>query len=176
MEEEVALSPNYGTEISWPMQRGAEEASVPYRDFLQGCYEMYTAERCDESEADRITINANQPAVQRNFTAAGYAKVQAPRASYNALRQFWDLNHAGSTLREVWEEASVYTNHWESPTQTLLIDAADGPRMSLQSRRQLVDRVQTVLEQWTGVPLQPTSMFGIRSYANGSILAPHLDR
>jgi prolyl 4-hydroxylase len=33
-----------------------------------------------------------------------------------------------------------------------------------------------VLEDWTGQELSPVSLYGVRLYHNGSILAPHVDR
>ena len=32
------------------------------------------------------------------------------------------------------------------------------------------------IEQWTGMELQPTSLYGIRVYTEGAILSPHVDR
>jgi hypothetical protein len=157
-EESVLPSQQqYGTEVSWPMQRHAASSSPSYLNYMQGCYATYNQKQCD-------------------FTSAGYAKVQAPWASYTALRQFWDLYQADYQVTEDWDDANVYTNHWESATQTLRVDAPDGPRMTVPIRRKLVEEVQSVLEKWTGVPLQPTSLYGIRSYSAGSILAPHVDR
>jgi hypothetical protein len=168
---------HYGTEVSWPMQRRGDFAeSTQYRNYMQGCYDAYNQELCERSEAERIAINLAQPAVQRNFTAAGYAKVPAPASSYNTLRQFWDLYHSDNMQTEDWDEANIYTNHWEAATRTLLVDTRDGPRLHVQVRRKLVEDVQSVLERWSGVPLQPTSLYGIRSYGSGSILAPHVDR
>lgn len=168
----------YRTERSWPMQRRpyAVEELSRYLTYMHGCYGMYNQELCDQNELERISINSVQPAVQRNFTAAGYAKVRAPASSYKALRQFWDLYHTKDMQTEDWDEANIYTNHWKTATHTLLVDSHDGPRLDVQTRRKLVDDVQSVLERWSGVPLQPTSLYGIRSYGSGSILAPHVDR
>jgi len=32
------------------------------------------------------------------------------------------------------------------------------------------------IEKWTGMELQPTSLYGIRVYTEGAILSPHVDR
>ena len=39
-----------------------------------------------------------------------------------------------------------------------------------------MEYVQSTLEQWTGKELKRTSVYGIRVYQRGSILAPHVDR
>jgi hypothetical protein len=35
---------------------------------------------------------------------------------------------------------------------------------------------QDVLEKWTGMRLKPVSCYGIRTYKEGHILSPHVDR
>ena len=36
--------------------------------------------------------------------------------------------------------------------------------------------VQTALEEWTGLTLQPTSIMGIRVFRDGAIIPSHVDR
>lgn len=70
---------------------------------------------------------------------------------------------------------NIYVNHWDSPTE--IIDLND-PCVGFTStdRKILGEEVQSVLEKWSRVPLIPTSLYGIRIYNYGSILAPHVDR
>jgi len=187
----------YGTEISWPMQHldrlqffMTHKQFRPYVDlafrggseseFMAECRKAYSDDLCDTNKQERIAINAAQPALQRNFTSAGYAKVSAPSQSFAALLDFWDSNyyrydhnnHQNLVKEEEWQKGSVYTNHWKAPSRTLLVD----PSLDVRVRRQLIKDVQNVLEHWSGVPLVPTSMYGIRAYSRGTILAPHVDR
>jgi len=181
----VVADNEYGTEVSWPMQRAppadAKYHNQNYEEFLKGCSEAYSAQVCRQNEQERLERNAAQPALQRNFTFAGYAKVDAPRQSWAVLQEFWDT-YVTTTLDdlkpEVWSRGDVYTNHWKAPTKTLLIsnNGDDGPSLTKEQRRTLGQEVQSVLEQWSGVPLVPTSVYGIRAYTKGSILAPHIDR
>jgi len=39
-----------------------------------------------------------------------------------------------------------------------------------------VQAPKAVLEEWTGMELEPSSMYGIRQYTKGAILSPHADR
>jgi len=196
---------SYGTEVSWPMQRKRTPFNLKndydatpqpfqrlfwrqweaYQAHMEGCREAYPGDTCATNDAERVSMNAAQPALQRNFTAAGYAKVLAPSKSLAVLQEFWNEYHDNFLVPEAWNEGNVYTNHWKAPTQTLSVDAAaataasgDGrrPGLSLASRRKLVQEVQAVLEQWCAVPLVPTSVYGIRVYTHGSVLAPHVDR
>lgn len=43
-------------------------------------------------------------------------------------------------------------------------------------KSKIVSLVQPVLEAWTGQSLVPTSVYGIRVYQEGAVLAPHVDR
>ena len=36
--------------------------------------------------------------------------------------------------------------------------------------------VKPILEEWTGMELEESSMYGIRQYTDGAILSPHADR
>jgi prolyl 4-hydroxylase len=43
-------------------------------------------------------------------------------------------------------------------------------------RSKIWDETKTILQHWAGVELSPTSLYGVRIYTAGSILAPHVDR
>jgi len=43
-------------------------------------------------------------------------------------------------------------------------------------KHQIFDLMKPLLEEWAGgIPLTPTSCYGIRSYQNGSVLREHVD-
>ena len=43
-------------------------------------------------------------------------------------------------------------------------------------KNRIWDAARPTLESWTGMKLQPTSLYGIRVYTEGAILSPHVDR
>lgn len=43
-------------------------------------------------------------------------------------------------------------------------------------QQKIWDMAKKTVEEWTGQKLTPSSVYGIRSYKNGAILAPHVDR
>jgi prolyl 4-hydroxylase len=43
-------------------------------------------------------------------------------------------------------------------------------------KERIWEAARPTLEAWTGMKLQPTSLYGIRVYTEGAILAPHVDR
>jgi len=44
------------------------------------------------------------------------------------------------------------------------------------TRKSIWEASKESLEQWTGVELSPTSLYGVRVYTDDAVLAPHVDR
>lgn len=160
------------TTLLLDLTRPSSPQTDRYRKYMKGCIDRYGPSLCLTNEEDRIAQNRNQPSLQKNFTALGYAKVKAPR--FDLIQRFWYHTNDDAIKREVWDRGNIHTNHWES--DTLLLDVEGNPGLPFTERRILVDEVQATLERWSGVPLRPTSLYGIRVYQKGSILAPHVDR
>jgi prolyl 4-hydroxylase len=174
--------PPYGTDVSWPMQYDIDVLGEPatgtiahrqqdiYRQYMAGCFVAYSEQECLRNDRERIAMNLAQPALQTNFTSAGYAKVRAPEKAFQKIQQFWKARKEEQRVKEKWPASNTYTNHWESPTEMLSIH--EQPYI----KRMVTEQVQEILEAWSGQTLIPTSVYGIRAYHNQSILAPHVDR
>ena len=89
------------------------------------------------------------------------------------LNKFWKRRFTSiaddELPNETWSPGDTHTNHWSSPTKLLHMQDST-------TRKFIWDASKSILEQWTGVELSPSSMYGVRIYTNGSILAPHVDR
>lgn len=110
----------------------------------------------------------------QNYTTLGFHKVRAPPEIMSVLDTFWKrqfttISDDINIPNEVWSRGDTYTNHWSSPTKLLSITDST-------SRKIIWDASKDILEKWTGVQLSPSSMYGVRIYTNGSVLAPHVDR
>jgi prolyl 4-hydroxylase len=143
-----------------------------FDSFMTGCSKRYGTDLCHQRDKERLTLNLNQPRHQTNFTFAGYAKVKAPAKTFSILSDYWTKhNTTEANRKEDWDDANIYVNHWETETHVLPIDG-----LSSTERKLMIHQVRDVLEQWTSTQLLPSSVYGIRSYHNGSVLAPHVDR
>lgn len=117
--------------------------------------------------------STNEPTSQ-NYTALGFHKVRAPAAMMALLSKFWAkrTSRRGFSVanlpNETWDEGNTYTNHWASPTKMVAIDSP--------LRKTVWDASRPLLEEWAGVELSPTSLYGVRVYTEGAVLAPHVDR
>jgi len=185
----VSTPTTYGVDASWPMQRRPRRGVEPphdnplsfearqqaYMDYLSGCYGPLDKfkDACREWEADRLSMNLRQPAISQNYTHAGYAKVETPPLVRKLVQKAWEKHeYQTEMLEEQWERSNTYLNHWKSPT--FMADIED--LLSPSEQSQLINAVQSVLEAWTQQSLILTSLYGIRIYRRGAILAPHVDR
>eukprot|EP00977_Amphora_coffeiformis_P007115 scaffold1552_cov175-Amphora_coffeaeformis.AAC.6 len=125
---------------------------------------------CDNNEKERLARNALQPSLMQNLTETGYVKMTTPATTQHILKSY--IEKFGSNLDvEDWGR-QTHTNHWERSPDAHNIDFF----MPLADRHTIQREVQEVLEKWCGTPLTFTSMYGIRVYRQGAVLAPHVDR
>lgn len=112
-------------------------------------------------------MTLKQPMEMRNFTSAGFAKIKAPEQVATILREYWNA-HNSEQQEEAWPKANTYVNHWVAPTSMLPLDS--------HRESTIAELIRPVLEAWTGQKLILTSVYGIRIYTEGAVLAPHVDR
>ena len=148
---------------------GSQHRLSFYENYLAGCVSHYgkDGEKCVWNEEGRIEMNLNQPKDMHNYTNAGFAKIRAPDEVTSMLREFWNSHHLEQT-EEDWPKANTYVNHWVAPTYFVPLDA--------HRENALAELIRPVLEAWTGQKLILTSVYGIRIYKEGAVLAPHVDR
>lgn len=149
-----------------------------YKEFMDGCRKYYgpkKASRCDSTENDRIEMSLRQPQSMVNYTSTGYKKIKAPKALFDLLQTFWNNNKNAEKV-EKWFIGNIYTNHWAAPTYMVSVEDDTLIGGGYHLKNQIWDTAKSTIEEWTGMELQPTSMYGIRKYTNGAILSPHVDR
>jgi prolyl 4-hydroxylase len=149
-----------------------------YDKYMEDCREAAGPEAamysCDAGEQQRLRMNRLQPAGMRNYTKLGFAKIRAPEEIFSLLAKFWEEN--GHSAETEWKVINPYHNMWTSPPKLAYIENTllSGGGSALANH--IVDASRKVMEEWTGQHLVLCSVFGIRSYFNDSILAPHVDR
>ena len=111
----------------------------------------------------------------KNYTSGGFRRVTAPPALQKLLTDFWETNK-DKAVDEEWESGNIFTNHWEIPTK--FVDVSDDQLVG--GGESLMEAIWGVakkeVEEWTGMKMRPSSLYGIRVYTEGSILNPHVDR
>ncbi len=110
---------------------------------------------------DRETRTALTERYTPSFTETGFAIVKTPTAVHRALRQAYDAR-VGHHIAERADEAYLPTGD----PDFIDIDDIKGPfSFALQSMH----------EDWSGVQLQPSAVYGLRVYREGQTLLEHTD-
>lgn len=146
-----------------------------YTEFMEGCKKMYEnkAYQCDHNEEDRLRLNRDQPKQMTNYTDIGFKKIRLPDEIWALLREYWgEIMKTGGVEaleEEYWPEANTYTNHWTSPSRMHYINHLHEPIW-----RVVEEKVHEWIPQASS--FSRSSLYGIRVYPTGSILATHVDR
>jgi hypothetical protein len=109
-----------------------------------------------------------------NYTETGFLKIRAPEEVFRLLRAFWEANK-DRAIQE-WETTTPYHNNWEASTTIIRVDNATLEGGGSHLQQSIAIAARDAMEAWTGLPQSSTSVYGIRTYHTGSILAPHVDR
>mmetsp|Transcript_7494 Transcript_7494/g.16619 ORF Transcript_7494/g.16619 Transcript_7494/m.16619 type:complete len:428 (-) Transcript_7494:2006-3289(-) len=177
---------SYGVDTSFPIHYGSikSKSSNPlgdrqaiYDEFMEGCREFYgnRGGSCDVTEEDRYAMSLRQPASMQNYTDVGFKKVRAPAEVFSLLSNYWDTN-LRRRQQEKWPTGNTYVNYWKAPTYMVNVENTNLRSGGQLLKQKIWDGVKPVLEEWTGMELEQSSMYGIRQYTRGAILSPHADR
>ena len=111
----------------------------------------------------------------KNYTDIGFKKIKAPDVLMRMLTDFYETSSELATP-EKWNNGNTYTNHWKAPTYMLSVEDTSIPKGGINLKNRIWAAARNTLEEWTGETLTPSSLYGIRIYKEGAILAPHVDR
>jgi len=102
--------------------------------------------------------------IHPSFTSSGYAIRDVPAPLFRGLTGFF---------KEQW-----FGNKGVAESEVPYFITGDRTMLHLPGslRTELRDSVRGIHEEWSGVPLEMTSLYGMRVYQNGSTLAMHVDR
>lgn len=118
----------------------------------------------DESHFFRRHLNRLQPSVVPKFTPEGFRVRDLPAGIYKRLTDWFAKAKARENLEVI---PGYFVNH--KAAKVWHVD------MPGDIRNCLFHGLRPLFESWAGVPLEGTACYGIRTYTNGSTLAPHVD-
>ena len=112
--------------------------------------------------------------VEQNYTELGFSKHQVPEDVFPLLNSFWEDNSENDQT-ESWSEGTTSVNYWKTPTTMVDIDGSNLPgHKGLAQKVTLA--VQEILEDWIGEDLTPCSLYGVRVFHGGAVVAHHVDQ
>lgn len=133
------------------------------------------ADRCDTNERRRLETNLMQPRSMVNYTESGFEKIRTPAPLMKLLTAFYESN-LGKEKLEPKSAANVFTNSYDAPSYLLDVTQPRYEGGGPELKQQLWDAARATIQEWTGQRLKPSSLYGIRIYREGAVLAPHVDR
>jgi prolyl 4-hydroxylase len=142
---------------------------------MRGCGEAYSDAECESTEVSRLKMSREQPANQYNYTEIGFKKIKAPKQLYALIKSFYDRNKH-KRRPEQWGRGYTYTNHWVAPTFMVSTEDTNLEGAGNELKAQIWEGIRPIIEEWTGHKIKPTSLYGVRVYTDGAILATHVDR
>ena len=92
--------------------------------------------------------------------------MKAPPEVFKMISEFWEWNKDKET-DEDWSVGSIFVNYWKNPTKMV---------QAKQVHELIWDNTNNIISEWTGQKLQESSVYGIRLYKEGTIIAPHVDK
>jgi len=104
-----------------------------------------------------------------NYTKTGFKKSTLPPELYKKIIDFYNNNQ--SLRRDEFVDGDFLFNVVDrSKSSSTIID------LSASLRDEIHSVMKPLLEEWSGVKLKPTYVYGIRTYNNGAVLRSHRDR
>jgi len=105
--------------------------------------------------------------VERTFSSLGFAKGKLPKDVFANMAAFY-YNNRHEAVNEEWEGKGVFVNWWETDVKFIAIPWDTKKKWQL--------RLMELVSAWAGVPVEETSMYGLRQYETGARLLSHVDR
>lgn len=148
-----------------------------FEDFMNGCVNYYDTKgkRCLVSEEDRVRMSVRQPQSMYNYTEMGFTKIRAPENVFRLIRDFWEKNK-DRQREENWPVGNVYVNHWQGPTYMVSVEDSSLEGGGFVLKQHIWNAARDTISAWTGQQLAECSLYGIRVYKEGAMLAHHVDR
>eukprot|EP00466_Bigelowiella_natans_P013838 jgi/Bigna1/89476/estExt_fgenesh1_pg.C_500016 len=126
----------------------------------------------NKQNEERKLANLHQPQHLKNFTEFGFEKRPIPPEVWEIVNGYYQANK-DSIVLEKWPASNPYINHWEAvPMMIWLPELHSGD----QTKQMIFDGLRPHLEEWSGVELEQTDMYGMRVYKNNTFLENHVDR
>jgi len=153
-----------------------------YNEFIDGCQTHYKEKgksysACKITEEDRVEMSLRQPMAMQNYSDLGFKKIRAPKEVWEQVKKFWEQNKDRKNWKnENWPKGNTYTNHWIAPTYMVSVEDTRLRGAGSNLKGKIWNAAKDTIQEWTGVELTECSLYGIRVYTEGSILATHVDR
>jgi hypothetical protein len=91
------------------------------------------------------------------------------------LYKFWNANSEKQSS-ENWPAGNTYVNHWEGDSYMVSVEDSNLEHGGFLLKQMIWNAARDTIQEWTGQKMAECSLYGIRVYKEGAVLAPHVDR
>ncbi len=113
--------------------------------------------------------------MSKNYTDVGYKKIRAPEHVFKMITEFWEANKNKESDEQL-PEGNSFLNYWENAVKMVSVENTDLDGGGTELYDSILKVTRELISEWVGQELEGSSVYGIRIYKEGSILAPHVDR
>jgi prolyl 4-hydroxylase len=118
---------------------------------------------------DETKLKFSTPSELPRLTPTGFKVVKVPEETWNIIREAYEI--LKSTIRE---------EKFEGKENIIKGDGVVSEIMSLDTfpsiRKIIHEQLKPIHQEWCGANIEPTFVYGIRSYNKGATLTKHVDR
>eukprot|EP00968_Pinguiococcus_pyrenoidosus_P006249 scaffold427_cov263-Pinguiococcus_pyrenoidosus.AAC.13 len=175
VEERVEEAPDYSFDVSWPIHNQFAED-----ENYEECTKAYNEGGCEYEKVRRVCPASCGTVFERSYGhfIQGCYKRYDRRSCRAVDDQRIKMNVNQPKTQNHFTDVGF--RKMRVPTYMVnLEDHSEDPKGSLtgwQLKKRIWDGTKPIIEKWTGKELKSTSLYGIRVYHNGAILASHCDR
>lgn len=176
-------SPYYtaGDDASWAVQSTKLSSILDsgkqalYDDYIHKCKLAIKEAKqggpgCAKDDEFRLRMNQYQPSSVYNYTNLGFKKIKAPKKLFDMILSFYNSNQGRDEVE--WKQVNSYHNMWDTPPTIMHLNQYNFEGGGADLQKEVWSTAKGLMEEWSGQVLAPVSLYGIRLYHNGSILAP----
>ena len=181
--KKVTVKPELGKAVAWANLlengNGDQDSLHEGQDVISGTKYIVTSwwrQKPWDGYQDSKLYNEslNQPKVYTDYkeipklSPYGFKLIKCPKET-------WDLIQESYSMLQTQEKNEVFEGKEaiiKGTSKSTLLSFENLP----EARTKIHDQLQSVHEEWVGVPLEKTFIYGIRSYGKGSNLIMHRDR
>ena len=113
--------------------------------------------------------------ILQNYTETGYKKIRAPENVFKLIKNFWDANKDNES-KEEWFAGNTFVNYWDIPSTMVNVENPALVGGGSDLRNAIWESSEAIIKEWTGQNQVPSSLYGVRVYKEGAVLATHVDR
>lgn len=171
-----SLTPKMGTAVIWnslnpdgsPNYSTLHHAKPVTKGYKAVITKWFRSNSAQDKAPPMYTKEANE--YVPNYTKAGFQKKRLPEALFKEIRVFFDNNKERDADEYVPGDFIYSSSKKKSAASSTLMDLPE------HLRQKIHDALKPMMEEWCGEDLDPTYVYGIRTYKDKAVLRQHRDK